>query len=326
MVESEHLSDSAWRWHPVGAGIDAQLPFTLGGDNPLFSAYGAAVGESRGEAATAWGLLIDGSNDWADYYVGVSRVGRDFDPALGFVEANGIQRYVGAFQVFPRPSMRGIRRLKFKLLDWDIMTDLDGQLANAEHEVRPIGVHFQSGDEVELNLQHIEDVPPESFEVFPGSVVRSGSYRDTRAELPFSSSRGRSLSVDLSVSAGGFYDGTSTEVDAAFEFRLAPHVITMLKYGTEVVRRSTGDFTAQSVALRLDFAATPRLGSTLIAQWENQSNRLTINTRLHWSPKPGTDLYLVWNSAWPTGLARGIPWNRPETGAVIGKLVHYFTP
>ncbi len=37
-----------------------------------------------------------------------------------------------------------------------------------------------------------------------------------------------------------------------------------------------------------------------------------------------SDGYLVWNSAWPTGLSGGMPWGRPARGALIGKLVYYF--
>ncbi|MEK6769207.1 MAG: hypothetical protein AABY85_09500 [Gemmatimonadota bacterium] len=41
-------------------------------------------------------------------------------------------------------------------------------------------------------------------------------------------------------------------------------------------------------------------------------------------PRPGSDAYLVWNSAWPTGLDRGVPWGKPVRGALVGKLVYYF--
>ncbi len=49
-----------------------------------------------------------------------------------------------------------------------------------------------------------------------------------------------------------------------------------------------------------------------------------MNARLHWIPNVGSDAYLVWNSAWPTGLGEGMPWGRPAHGALIGKLVYYF--
>ena len=71
-------------------------------------------------------------------------------------------------------------------------------------------------------------------------------------------------------------------------------------------------------------AATPRIGGTLFLQGDNASDHITLNGRLHWIPSPGSDVYLVYNSAWPTGLPAGVPWSRPERGALIGKVVWYF--
>jgi hypothetical protein len=48
-----------------------------------------------------------------------------------------------------------------------------------------------------------------------------------------------------------------------------------------------------------------------------------VNARLRWTRRPGSDLYIVYNSTWPTALERGIPWRRPLNGGVVVKYVHY---
>ena len=90
------------------------------------------------------------------------------------------------------------------------------------------------------------------------------------------------------------------------------------------VRRPGGDFTAREARLRFDVATSPRFNTTLFLQWENESDRISLNARLHWIPAPGSDAFLVWSSAWPTGLDHGIRWSRPLRGALIGKLNYYF--
>ena len=77
-------------------------------------------------------------------------------------------------------------------------------------------------------------------------------------------------------------------------------------------------------SLRLDVATTPRLNSTLFIQWDNESEHFTVNVRVHWIPSPGSDAFLVWSSAWPTGLDDSFPWSRPLRGALIGKFNYYF--
>jgi hypothetical protein len=214
--------------------------------------------------------------------------------------------------------------LNLKPLQWEIANDLDGARAYAEYEIRPIGVEFQGGDAVELNLQRFVDVPRERFEVFPGSLIPAGNYRYDRIEARYSSSGVGHWAFDLTASAGEFYDGTSTQVEGAVELRSAPHLITFLEYAIHDVRRPESGFTAQVARLGVDLAASPRFGGSVLTQWDNGSNRLTLNARIHWSHRPGSDAYLVWNGAWPTGLDGGIPWRRPQHGVLIGKLVHYF--
>ena len=90
------------------------------------------------------------------------------------------------------------------------------------------------------------------------------------------------------------------------------------------MRLPAGRFAARTARLRLDYATSPRLNTTVFLQYDNESDRLTVNARLHWIPRPGSDAYLVWNSAWPTDLAGGVPWRRPLRGALIGKVVYHF--
>jgi Domain of unknown function (DUF5916) len=304
------------------AGLDAELPFLLGGQNLVLSAYGAAA-RADGEGASAWGLFADYPNDWSDIYLGVSRIGEGFEPALGFVREDGLRRSIGGVQFFPRPRWPGVRRLNLKVLEWEVADDFDGRPVWAAYEIRPFGIELEGGEEVELNFQQQVDVPDQAFEIFPGSVIRAGHYRYTRVEVRYLSAVGRRWTFDAAASAGGFYDGTSTELKTSLEFRSAPHLIAFLDYGLQDVRRPGGNFVARVARVGLDLAANPRLGGSALVQWENESERLTTGLRVHWAPRPGTDAYLAWNSAWPTALESGVPWRRPEHGQVIGKLVHY---
>lgn len=321
MVTSRNLPDQIAQWT---AGLDVKLPFLVQGQSLVASGYGARNGSVAGSAG-AWGVSVDYPNDWSDSYLGVSYVGQGFDPALGFVREDGIRRYIGGLQFFPRPRGLGVRRLNIKPIQWEIANDLDGERTYAEYEVRPIGVEFEGGAAVELNLQRFVDVPDERFEIFPGSTIRAGSYRYDRVEARYFSSGVGRWAFDVSASAGGFYDGSATEFEGAIEFRSVPHLITFIDYGIQDVRRGSGSsFTAQVVRLGVDLAASPRFGGSVLTQWDNESERLTMNARIHWTPQPGSDVYLVWNGAWPTALEGGIPWRRPQRGVLIGKLVHYF--
>jgi hypothetical protein len=317
------------------AGADYELPFVVAGQNLHFTGFGAVVRDSAGApGATAWRLFVDFPNDWTDSWFALSRIEAGFDPALGFVRQTGVWRHTGQFEFSPRPHALGIRKLTFKAIEWDVSLNIDGGVNNASYEVVPFSAEFESGDEVEFSVRRDIDVPQEAFDLWDASAaggdstlvtIPAGRYAWNRAQFQFHSSSGRPVGVELGVGTGRFYTGVSTSLEVSVDVRVAPHVIASGYGSAEWVRLPEGRFTARTASARLDYAATPRLGGTLWAQWDNESDRLTVNARLHWIPKPGSDAYLVWNSAWPTGLERrGIPWRRPSQAVLVGKVVYYF--
>jgi uncharacterized protein DUF5916 len=307
------------------AGADVSLPLYVRHQNLVIAGWAAGSRDGAGAPlARAWRLTLDFPNDLIDNFVGLSHIGPGFDPALGFVLENDVRRFNGHVDVFPRPHALGIRRFEFELFGWERTTHLDGTPSHALYEVIPLGAVLESGDQALLALRRLEDAPPASFEIFRGDTIGAGDYYFNRAELQITTSPGRPASAVVTASAGDFYTGTSTEIDATLSLRAAPHVIATIEYDHVAARLATARFTARTARLRLDVAASPWFGSTLFAQWDDESQRLTLNARLHRVLSPGSDAYFVWNSAWPSGLPGGVPWARPARGAFVGKVVYYF--
>jgi hypothetical protein len=311
----------------LAGGVDFNLPLLVHGQNLVLLGFASAQRDSAGApvgGAARFG--IDYPNDRWDNFVGFNVTRAAYAPALGFVRETDVMRQTGHIDYFPRPRFWGIRRLHFTFLEWDVTTRLDGTRSHASFAVSPLGGELHSGDEFALTLQRFEDVPDAPFEIFPGDTVAAGHYWWNRAELGIESSAGRPVGFDLTASLGDFYTGTGTEVVTRITVRTAPHLITNLEFEQQNVRLATGRFIARTTRLRLDAAASPRLSSTLFVQHDNESDRLRLNVRLHWIPSLGSDFYVVWNSAWPTGLSSGIPWRGPQRGQLTGKLVYYFRP
>jgi len=325
---------------PAG-GVDFNFPFIVRDQNLVFlGGYSADGGPAPGDATYAR-FAIDYPNDHADIVLRADRVGAGFQPALGFVSQEGVMRYGGQVELTPRPSALGplekplrrlrVRQLSFNLLEWSYVRHLDARgLSNAQLEVRPLGAEFESGDEFELNFSREYDVPDEDFELIPGATVTAGRYAWDRVALGISTSRARTFAGDFEVSTGEFYSGRAWEAEGTLSARLEPHVLASVDYQRTVIRLPAAippfnpRFTAQEARVRLDVAASPRLNTTLFAQWDNESQRVALNARIRWTQSPGTDAYLVWNSAWPADLDGGVPWRRPTGGALVAKYVRYF--
>lgn len=320
-------ADAPGRPQSVAGGVDFNLPYIVqGGQNLLLIGNAAWSRDSAGAAPGAhYRLMVDYPNDNADLVVRMDRVEAGFNPALGFVQQRGIHRLGGSTAITPRPRQPSvIRRYEVNLLEYDVVWDLDWRLSNASLSTKPIGLQFQRGDRLEFEVQRQFDAPTAPFGIFPGASIAPGRYWWNRAEVQYNGAEARAVRWNATVSAGGFYNGRSIEVSTGVRVRRSPHLLTTLDLVRTAVVLPAAAFTAHTVRLRGDWAFSPRLNTTLFAQWDNQSDRGSVNARLRWTVKPGSDLYVVWNSAWPTGLERPIPWLQPARGGVVAKYVYFF--
>jgi len=322
--------------------VDFNFPYIVGGQNLVVLGNAAWQRDSAGGPTPSFARIVfDYPNDNADIVARFDRVGEGFDPPLGFVVQSGIMRYAGQAEVMPRPralgplagplTRLGVRKLLLNALGWNVVERLPGsggasggRLDNASLELRPLGALFESGDQFELNLQRSYDRPGEGFDLFRDVAVPAGRYAWNRVTFVLATSTARTVATEVTASTGQFYDGMSRDLEAALRWRHEPHVLTSVESATSAVRVGGGRFTAQAVRLRLDVASSPRLTTSLFGQWDNESRRVAANARLRWTRSPGSDAYLVWNSAWPSGLDGGIPWRRPARGVLVAKYVQYF--
>jgi hypothetical protein len=309
----------------LATGVDANLPFVVHGQNLVLGAFAGGARAGPGTPTeTAWRVYVDFPNDAMDHFVGLARISPGFDPPMGFVEEADNTRFTGHFDFFPRPHHLGIRRLHVEPLEWETVWRLDGGLSHAAYQVIPLGAEFNAGDQVDFILERAQDNPSTPFEIFPGDTIAPGRYAWNRIAVQYTGSAGRAVSIEGYVSAGQYYTGDRVAIVPTVKVRAAPHVVMQLDGGVQNAHLQSGRFVARFARFRLDIAASPRLGTTLFVQSDNESRHLTVNARFHWIIRPGSDAYLVYNSAWPTGLRDGVPWGRPSQATVAGKLVYYF--
>jgi hypothetical protein len=328
------VSGSEWT-----AGVDGQFPLIVRAQNvvPAFWIAGTHAAE-EGETPLAWRLSTDFPNDLFDNFISLYRIDTGFAPALGFVRRSGIWETTGHVDFMPRPHLLGIRQLDFEVPDWDIIAGEEGSLLRpsswetAQFEVRPIGVTFESGASLELNIQRFLDAPADSFEVFRGTSVAPGRYWWTRGEVQLTTSPAHALGLTSLLGVGGFYDGTNVEATVGVTWRQGGH----LSIGTEVagsaVHLPLTRFHAIQASARAEYAFNTRTSFQGFVQVNNEDQRIDFNLRFHWSRVVGDDLYVVWNSGFTTDPAAPHRFPNPRAlghplnGALIIKAVHRMAP
>ena len=308
----------------MAGGVDFNFPFVVGGQNLIFLGLASASVDSSGAPARGFGrFVIDFPNDVADIVLRFDHVEGGFNPSLGFVQQSGINRIAGQLNLTPRPNRWGVRKFDFVVPEFDVVLNPDGTVNNARVSVQPIGFAMETGDEAGIGVDMEWDAPTGAFDLFTGSVVAPGRYQWSRPYIEVKGSSARRVSGSLHLSGGDFYDGRSSAIEASVSTRLEPHLLLTATLDRTAVERAAGSFTALTGRLRLDWATSARLNTTLFAQYDNESRRFASNVRLRWIPSPGSDLFVVWNNVWPVFANRMVPWERPERGALTVKYVQY---
>jgi hypothetical protein len=240
----------------------------------------------------------------------------------------------------PRPNALGIRQLvfEFPVPTWDIIANEKGSLLRsgdwqtATFQWIPLGATMESGDHFEIDVLHLLDAPPDSFEVFRGVHIGAGRYWWTRGQLQYLSSPGRPFSVTTLVGFGGFYDGTDLETALEGTWRSSGHLTLAAGVDRSEVSLPQANFTALQATGRIEYAFSTRTDFLVFLQYNNEAERIDFNLRFHWIPTIGDDVYVVWNSGYTTDPTVPHPFPSPHAlahplnGALVVKAVHRIVP
>ena len=242
----------------------------------------------------AYRIYADYPNDFIDHFIGMRTVEGNFDPQTGFLERNNFRQYAWTFRIRPRPEGLGVQYVEFKPIEVDYFTNFDGSVQSVDYEGRLLGFKTKSGEIFEWNIQRFADSPPDTLEFF-GNRIAPGTYWWTRWELQLQTSMSRSWSVFAQYNWGKFYNGNRRRMIIKPEARIGRRFSVSLEYVRNEIELPTGSFVTDEVGGRMKYGFSPRLTSSLFAQWNNEDRAVNLNFRLHWIPEIGSDAYLVVN-------------------------------
>jgi hypothetical protein len=279
----------------LGGDATYQTSRMKGGKNFLLGIWGIAMGrDGLGSDSNAYGVSLDYPNDLWDTVVKYWRIGRDFDPSLGFVARPGVHAYTFDTEYKPRPGFWSIRQMFFEFRN-SLATDLDGQWESYRVFTAPVNWRFESGDRVEVNWVPTGEHLAAPFEVAPGVVLPPGSYHWTRYRLEAGTASKRRFSGQFTWWFGGFYEGTLQQLIWTTAWNPAPIVTLELNGEYDVGRLDAGDFTTTLVGTRVRLNLSPDLTISSYLQYDSLSRSFGTNTRLRWTVSPAGDLFIIYN-------------------------------
>jgi hypothetical protein len=251
------------------------------------------------ETGYFYGLTASYPNDVWRLTAGYRETSDDFRPDLGFIGRRDDRNAFGLFEFRPRVG-GGVRRLVFSAepdVHWSLA---DGDIDSAEVELKPAGVEFESEDAAFLFVTPTRERLTDPFQIADATTLAPGVYDFVRAGAEIETSDARALSGRLRLETGSFYDGDADGLEAEVTVRFPPHVRVSLAYERFHADLPAGSFTTNlwRSKLRVDF--TPDVSWSTIAQTDDVSDTLGVQSRLRYIHAPGREAALVFTRNWTT--------------------------
>ncbi|MGE0464049.1 MAG: DUF5916 domain-containing protein [Vicinamibacterales bacterium] len=232
-------------------------------------------------------------------------VGRGFNPEVGFLRRTAFRRTYGSARYSPRPrNWKGVRKVFYEG-SYDYFESPGGRPETREIQ-GAVRMEFTSSDQWAFEYTHQFEGLVAPFQVTPGVVVPAGAYEFRQARGMFTFSPQRPLSGTLTLTRGGFYDGTLNEVTWRGRVEIGPQFLVEPTVSLNYFDTPWGEGDSHLISARITYTLTPRMFVSALLQYTSATEQATTNARFRWEYEPGSELFVVYSDGRNTAL-RGFP-------------------
>ena len=249
-------------------------------------------------------------------------VGSTFNPEVGFLRRDDMERSFGLLRFSPRPqSIAAVRkvsvegRIKY-------ITDRAGVLETREGQ-GTFGLEFENGDEFDVVYTRSYELLTQPFPIASDATIPVGGYGFQDVQASFALGQQRMFSGTVSVQRGSFFSGEKTTVGLSRgRIGLTAHLSVEPSLSFNRLDLPEGRFTTNLATARTTYTVTPLMFVSALFQYNSNSDSLSTNIRLRWEYQPGSELFVVYNEQRDTLAPTRVP--ELETRAFIVKINRLF--
>jgi len=224
----------------------------------------------------------------------------NFNPALGFANRVGIRDYSAGLSYSHRPRDKYLRSVSPSLSFSRSERLADGSLQSESVSLRVFLMNHTS-ERLSLSCQREKEGLVDPFTILrarapaPNVVIPPGLYEFDSCTGSLNSGNQRKFAAGVTYQSGEFYDGDRVSTRPSLNWRPSSHFALSLAYQVNDIDVPDGAFTTRLTQLTTEVVFSSTLSWVNLIQWDNGSDIIGINSRLHWVPQAGRDFYLVLN-------------------------------
>ncbi len=243
----------------------------------------------------AWGVRLRLPNQTGfSGGISVKEVQDNFNPALGFVSRRGVRSYVGEIGYMVRRQGTYLRDI-YSGIDTSRADTLDGSTQSATTYIRVVELVSRNEDKLSFRYNLHEEGLIEPFEISPGIVLPTGTYKWENLGFILQTAQHRKLSGTLIFFDGGDWGGNHKFARTSLGWRPSKHFNFEGSIEYNDFELAQGNFVTRLIRLQASVVFSDTLSWVNLLQFDNQSNVLGINSRLHWIPEAGREIFFTIN-------------------------------
>jgi len=280
-------------------GVDAQYRFW---SSSQFSAWYTNVWDTQDALNDAAGFAsLRLQNDRYGAQAAFTSVGRNYNPALGFVRRRDMRQYTGRLIYSPVVEIAALPMIRRFTLqgDYDYIEGQDGEKQTTTMQVLA-RTEFNRRDRIQVDFDRQFERLEEPFFIRPDAEIPAGDYTFNQVRLSGETDSSRRLFGSASVSTGEFFHGNRTDLAGSLGFRQSRHLelTGTLSHARIDLPIDNGSFDATTLSLAVLGAVSRKLFAKALVQYDNFSRDLQANIRVDWIHTPGSDLFFVFNTSY----------------------------
>ena len=277
-------------------GVDGRVVFL---ENLILTGYAAQTrtpGLSGGQ--TNLGAGVTYRSNHFDFQADHRKIGRNFNPAVGFLERTDCECDFADANFKVRPQFAGVREVNFEGFIYHA-PDTHGGVQTQEWQAT-LRANFHNGsytdnDIVDVFAQRLT----EPFNIYKNVFIPVGVYNWTRHQLTYGSPEDRKWTVRFFERFGGYYNGGLNEARVRASYRANQRLAFSFSEQWNRFRLpiANGNFSAVFGSLETDYAFSRFLSLSTILQMDTANTQgASANIRLRWNYRPDSDLYVIYTA------------------------------
>ena len=242
-----------------------------------------------------WERRVEGGFSYAGEVV---RAGETFDPGVGFLLRRDFTSLDGQLQYlwYTGPESP-FRTVAVQGAAQGFLRNADGSMESGTLAPTVRG-EFRSGATLSVTYRANYESVLDSFPLAPEVSVPPGEYWFHEGALVYQPGRTTLLRPGVTATAGQFYDGHRVALAPSVEWNaVPPHLELGADYSFNAIRfpERAVSLDVHLVRLRVRVAYDPRLSLSTFWQYNSVDDVASLNARLRFNVRDGTDLWIVYN-------------------------------